>query len=75
MLEFGFPCYTALHENAAELHGGGTALECVYDGERVFPFVEVFAEAFCFCVLRSGAKMSAVTCRRRRNRTGTAHIC
>ena len=52
MLEFGFPCYAALHENATELHGGVTALESVYNWQRVFPFVEVFAEAFCFCVLR-----------------------
>lgn len=52
MLEAGFPGYAALQENAAELHGGGTALERVYDRQRVFAFVEVFAEAFCFCVLR-----------------------
>ena len=52
MLQFGFPCYATLHKNAAELHGGGTALQSVYEGQRVFSFVEVFAEAFCFCVLR-----------------------
>ena len=52
MLELGLPCHAALHENATELHGGVTALESVYDGQRVFPLVEVFAEAFCFGVLR-----------------------
>ncbi len=77
MLEFGFARNAAVHEDAAELHGGGTALESVDDGQRVFAFVEVFAEAFCLCVLRMGGRiLSVVPCPGWRTRTGwMAHIC
>ncbi len=77
VLEFGFARNAALHEDAAELHGGGTALESVDDGQGVFAFVEIFAEAFCLCVLRMGGKiLSVMPCRHWRTRTGLmAHIC
>ena len=52
MLELGLARDAALHEDAFELHVVGAGLERVDDGEGVFALVEVFAEAFCFCVLR-----------------------
>lgn len=50
ILELGFTCHPPLYEDAAELHGMGSVPQSVIDGQRVFAFVEVLAEAFCLFV-------------------------
>ena len=72
MLEFGFPCYAALH-------GGGTALESVYDGQRVIFLRRGLRRSLLLLCTTIGAKdvSSAVSCRVDAGGIGPerAHVC